>query len=104
MDGSIEQTKETNCRRCGSKLSGRLAFTLGGEVRCARCALTYRPLLRRSLYTAVVVGTILVLINQGNVLVGGRLPPELLWKLPLTYVVPFCVTTWGALINSRVRH
>jgi hypothetical protein len=32
MDGSIEQTKETNCRRCGSKLSGRLAFTLGGEV------------------------------------------------------------------------
>ena len=45
-----------------------------------------------------------MLINQGNVLVGGSLPPELLWKLPLTYVVPFCVTTWGALINSRVSN
>jgi hypothetical protein len=27
----------------------------------------------------------------------------LLWKIPLTYLVPFLVATWGALVNSRVR-
>jgi len=25
------------------------------------------------------------------------------WKAPLTYLVPFIVATWGALVNSRVR-
>ncbi|HWO72068.1 MAG TPA: nitrate/nitrite transporter NrtS [Dehalococcoidia bacterium] len=58
-------------------------------------------MLRRSLYTAIVVGSILIAINQGNVIFEGRLPADLAWKMPLTYVVPFCVATWGALINSR---
>jgi len=48
-----------------------------------------------------VVGTILVAINQGTVLAGGHFPSALAWKIPLTYAVPFCVATWGALINSR---
>ncbi len=61
----------------------------------------HRPLLRRSLLTALVVGTILVAINQGTVIAGGKLPPALYWKVPLTYAVPFCVATWGALVNSR---
>ena len=51
--------------------------------------------------TALVVGTILTTINQGNVLLSGELPAELVWKVPLTYCVPFCVATWGALINIR---
>jgi hypothetical protein len=63
--------------------------------------LRYRPMLRRSLLTSLVVGTILVAINQGNVLLGGDFPGSLAWKIPLTYMVPFCVATWGALINSR---
>lgn len=58
-------------------------------------------MLRRSLVTALVVGTVLVAINQGNILLGGSFPGALLWKIPLTYCVPFCVATWGALINSR---
>jgi hypothetical protein len=60
-------------------------------------------MVRRSLLTALVVGTILTAINQGNVITDGRFPTALWWKIPLTYVVPFCVATWGALINSRVR-
>ena len=48
-----------------------------------------------------MVGTILVAINQGTVLAGGHFPSALAWKIPLTYAVPFCVATWGALINSR---
>ena len=67
---------------------------------CA-CALRYRPLLQRSAQTALVVGTVLVAINQGMVLLKGSLPMALLWEIPLTYVVLFCVSTWGAFSNNR---
>jgi hypothetical protein len=49
---------------------------------------------RHSLAAAVVVGTILNLINQGDALFGGR-PFDWL-KLGLTYIVPYCVATYGA--------
>jgi hypothetical protein len=58
-------------------------------------------MLKRSVLTALVVGTILVLINQGGVLFSGLFPSSLLWQIPLTYVVPFSVATWGALSNTR---
>ena len=49
---------------------------------------------RRSLAAAVIVGTILNLINQGDALFGGK---ALDWlKVGLTYIVPFCVATYGA--------
>ena len=49
---------------------------------------------RRSLGAALVVGTILNLINQGDALFAGR---ALDWtKLALTYIVPYCVATYGA--------
>jgi hypothetical protein len=77
---------------------------MGGNLLCARCAVRFRPMVRRSLITAVVVGTLLVAINQGTVIIGGEFPPSLYWKIPLTYAVPFCVASWGALVNSRARH
>jgi uncharacterized membrane protein YiaA len=49
------------------------------------------------------VGSILVAINQGDVLIAGRWNATLVWKTLLTYLVPFVVATWGALLNSRVR-
>jgi hypothetical protein len=49
---------------------------------------------RRSLWVALVVGTVLNLINQGDALVGGR--PLDLGKLVLTYLVPYFVCTYGA--------
>ena len=51
--------------------------------------------------TALVVGTLLILINQGSLLLSGQFPSSLLWQVPLTYCVPFGVATWGALSNSR---
>ena len=49
---------------------------------------------RRSLAAAAVVGTVLNLINQGDALFSGR---SISWlKLLLTYIVPYCVTTYGA--------
>lgn len=88
------------CVRCQRRLD-RSAYIIGGAPRCLRCALQYRSLLQRSALIALVVGTILVAINQGNTLAQGIVPMELVWKVPLTYAVPFCVATWGALSNSR---
>lgn len=45
------------------------------------------------------MGTVLLAINQGDVLLSSRWPGALAWKVPLTYLVPFLVATWGALLN-----
>lgn len=60
-------------------------------------------MLRRSLLIAFLVGTILVAINQADLLLHGGRRTSLIWKAPLTYLVPFVVATWSALINSRIR-
>ena len=52
--------------------------------------------------TALVVGTVLTAINQGNVLLAGTYPAQLLWKVPLTYCVPYCVATFSALRISKL--
>ncbi|HVC57125.1 MAG TPA: nitrate/nitrite transporter NrtS [Stellaceae bacterium] len=58
-----------------------------------RCALS-DGVPRRSLLVALIVGTILNLINQGDALVTG-MPIDVV-KLLLTYLVPYCVSTYGA--------
>ena len=74
----------------------------GSEVsRCFRCALVYGPLVRRSFVVAVIVGTVLTAINQGNIILRGDFPASLYWKIPLTYAVPYCVATTGAILNAR---
>jgi hypothetical protein len=48
----------------------------------------------RSLTVALVVGTVLNLINQGDVILGTT---SVNWlKLALTYCVPYAVCTYGA--------
>lgn len=49
--------------------------------------------LRRSLVVAIIVGTALNLINQGPELVSGQ--PLVIWKMALTYFVPFAVASYG---------
>ncbi len=74
----------------------------GDQARaCLRCALAHRPTLRRSRQIATVVGSVLVLINHGDALGRGAWSPALAWKAPLTYLVPFVVATWEALLASR---
>jgi hypothetical protein len=55
---------------------------------------------KRSLIVASIVGTILNLINQGDILLSGsRLN---FWKLVLTFAVPYAVATYGA-VSYRLR-
>jgi hypothetical protein len=49
---------------------------------------------RRSFVVAVVVGTILNLINQGDALLSGA--HLNFTKIILTFLVPYCVATYGA--------
>lgn len=54
----------------------------------------------RSSVVALIVGTILNLINQGDALLGeGHLN---FTKLLLTFAVPYCVATYGA-VSYRLR-
>jgi hypothetical protein len=56
---------------------------------------------RRSLYVALVVGTVLNLINQGDAVFGAA---SIDWlKLVLTYAVPYVVCTYGAVSAQRGR-
>ena len=59
-------------------------------------------MLRRSGLIALIVGTVLTGINQGDMLLAGHWPPALAWKLPMTYAVPFIVATLGALGTGKV--
>jgi hypothetical protein len=59
---------------------------------CGYCVSDGVP--RRSLFVALIVGTILNLINQGDALLsGGHFN---FTKIILTFVVPYCVATYGA--------
>jgi len=53
-----------------------------------------KPIVRRSLIVAVVVGTALNAINQGPEIWNGE--PVNAVKLGLTYIVPFLVASFGA--------
>ncbi len=96
------RTLQSWCRHLNEADPGR-HFRMKSGRECWRCACRNRGMLRRSLLTSAVVGTILVAINQGTVIVGGDGTSELAWKIPLTYCVPFLVASWGALGNAYAR-
>ena len=56
---------------------------------------------KKAFLAALVVGTILTAINHGDTIIQGDWPPVL--KMFLTYCVPYCVTTWGAIIGKRAQ-
>lgn len=56
---------------------------------------------RKAFFTALVVGTILTAINHGDTIVMGDWPPVV--KVILTFCVPYCVTTWGAITGKRAQ-
>lgn len=56
---------------------------------------------KKALLTAVIVGSVLTVINHGDTLMRGETPP--IWKVLLTFCVPYCVTTWGAYTGKRAQ-
>ena len=57
---------------------------------------TRKDVVRRGLKVGVVVGTILAVINQGNRILAGEWSMEVLLKITMTYLVPYCVSTYAS--------
>ncbi|GAA3903874.1 hypothetical protein GCM10022276_23160 [Sphingomonas limnosediminicola] len=68
------------------------------QSEAARRTLTDKAL-RRSIVVALVVGTALNIINQGPEMLSGKWP--VIWKLALTYIVPFLVSSYGSYAAFR---
>ena len=56
---------------------------------------------KKAFFTALMVGSILTSINHGDLILAGE-PPFWL-KIVLTYCVPYCVTTWGAITGKLAK-
>lgn len=59
-----------------------------------------RSVVCKALMAAVVVGSILILLNQGDLIFSGQFTGRLLLKAFITPIIPFCVTLLGAVLNS----
>lgn len=96
----------TECSACAVDLEGKTHFSMrangGRAAKCRSCALRHWPTIRRSLVIALGVGTFITGLNQGEALwMAQALPRDLAWKIPITYLVPFAVATYGALSNAK---
>jgi hypothetical protein len=60
-----------------------------------------RDVVRRALTVAVVVGTILITINHADALWRGDVSVKRIWQMGLTYLVPYCVSTYSSVSALR---
>jgi hypothetical protein len=53
------------------------------------------------LVVAAVVGTILITINHADALLQGEVSVKRIWQMGLTYLVPYCVSTYSSVSALR---
>lgn len=80
---------------------GELADT-GFQRPPLRAIIFDKGIVRRSAMVALIVGTILNLIAQGDYLIDGTALNY--WKICLTYSVPYIVATYGACTARLETH
>ena len=96
----------TCCRVTGCVRTARYRFIADPHddgLRCWQHALTYWPVLRRAVQVALIIGTILLIINHADELLNGQVTDLVVAKIALTYLVPFSVSTYSALAVNRLR-
>lgn len=54
------------------------------------------PVWRRAIKVAVLVGPILVVVNQGDVILQGGMNVVCIVKIGLTFMVPYLVSTFSS--------
>ncbi|MCI2284407.1 nitrate/nitrite transporter NrtS [Colwellia sp. MSW7] len=59
--------------------------------------------LKRSLKVAMIVGTLLMLINHGDIIFSGEIQLHHILKILLTYLVPYLVSTYSS-VESKLNH
>lgn len=66
--------------------------------------LATRPsVVRRALALAAVVGPLLIAINHGDRLFAGEIDGARIFKMSLTFFVPYAVSTWSSVAALRAR-
>jgi len=60
-----------------------------------------RDIVSRSVRVGLVVGTLLAAINHGDRLLSADVDITMLWKIVLTYLVPYSVSTWASVQTAR---
>jgi len=78
---------------------GRIVFSM--EIRVALATCRQPSNLRRTLTIALIVGCILSIINQRDVIVHGDATGATVLKVCLNFVVPFVVSNLGVLTGDR---
>ena len=58
-------------------------------------------IVRSAVKVSLVVGTLLLLINQADALLSGGISKGMIVKILLTYSVPYCVLTYAAVQALR---
>jgi hypothetical protein len=61
----------------------------------------YRPYLKRTLTIALIVGSVLFIINHLDEVLSGKATARVYAKGALTYLVPFIVSNSGLLVAAR---
>jgi len=62
---------------------------------------TSRSVVQRAAGVALIVGSILVIINHGDAIVRGDVSAGRLLRIVLTVVVPYCVSTYSSVSALR---
>lgn len=52
-----------------------------------------RPVVRKAVLSSLIVGTVLVAINHGDALISGQIDGMRIFKIVLTMIVPYLVST-----------
>lgn len=60
-----------------------------------------RVCIYRAVKTALVVGTILALINHYDDIIHGNFTATNVFQMLITYLVPYSVATWGSAMQAR---
>jgi hypothetical protein len=60
-----------------------------------------RAAIRRSLIIAAIVGSVIIIVNQGDLILDGHISPRTWLKIGVTPLVPFCVSLYGAYLAYR---
>jgi hypothetical protein len=91
------------CGECGEQLTGT-APPMWSSAAEAIIVVRHPPHLLRTSLTAVIVGSLLFVINQLDVVLAGDATAAVWFKGALTYVVPFAVSNVGILIATHRGH
>ncbi|MCC2097824.1 MAG: nitrate/nitrite transporter NrtS [Hyphomicrobiales bacterium] len=59
------------------------------------------PVRKRAVKVAVLVGSILAVINYSDKIIAGTFQTRDLVKLLMTFIVPYCVSTYSAVSALR---